>query len=161
VEEILIKPLEQNDKEWIKLLLKKSWGSTEIITRGKITNASELPGLKATMSGKNVGLITYKMQENDCEIITLNSFRENKGIGNKLVEETTKIAKGNHCRRIFLITTNDNMNAVKFYQKIGFILTALYPNALIESRKLKPEIPEIGLDGIPLRDEIELEMKLT
>lgn len=63
--------------------------------------------------------------------------------------------------RLWLITTNDNMEALRFYQKRGFILSALYPNALEESRKLKPEIPEVGLEGIPLRDEIELEFKLN
>ena len=59
-----------------------------------------------------------------------------------------------------MITTNDNLNALRFYQKRGFVLAALYPNALVQSRKLKPEIPETGIGGLPLRDEIELEMKL-
>lgn len=58
-----------------------------------------------------------------------------------------------------MITTNDNMKALRFYQKQGFVLKALYPNALEESRELKPEIPKIGIDNIPLRDEIELEIK--
>jgi len=56
--------------------------------------------------------------------------------------------------------TNDNTHALRFYQKQGFHLHALRVNALAESRKLKPEIPEVGNDGIPLRDEIELSMWL-
>lgn len=57
-------------------------------------------------------------------------------------------------------SSNDNLNALRFYQKYGFTLVALYPNALAQSRKLKPQIPLIGNDGIPLRDEIELELDL-
>jgi len=161
METISIKPLKQNDKEWVKTLLEKSWGSIEIVTRGKITNAAELPGFKAVISGRDIGLVTYKMHDSDCEIVTLDSIVENKGIGNKLIKEVIKKAKENRCGRIFLITTNDNMKALRFYQKRGFILAILFPNALAESRKLKPKIPKIGIDGIPLRDEIELEMKLN
>jgi hypothetical protein len=57
-----------------------------------------------------------------------------------------------------LVTTNDNLNALRFYQKRGFVLVAVHRNALEVSRKLKPEIPLVGMDSIPLRDEIELEM---
>ncbi len=62
--------------------------------------------------------------------------------------------------RLVVVTTNDNLNALRFYQKRGFILVQLRPNALARSRQLKPQIPLVGMDGIPLRDEIELEMDL-
>ncbi|MBX2998099.1 MAG: hypothetical protein KF893_06265 [Caldilineaceae bacterium] len=39
-------------------------------------------------------------------------------------------------------------------------LAELRPNALARSRQLKPQIPLVGLDGIPLRDEIELEIEM-
>jgi Acetyltransferase (GNAT) family len=64
------------------------------------------------------------------------------------------------CRRVWLITTNDNLRALRFYQRRGFRLVAVHPDALARSRELKPSIPEIGLDGIPLRDELELELLL-
>jgi len=69
----------------------------------------------------------------------------------------TKKAK---CKRLWLITTNDNTLAFRFYQKYGFALVAVHRNAIEKSRRLKPEIPLIGNAGIPLRDEIELEMML-
>lgn len=59
------------------------------------------------------------------------------------------------------LSPDDNLNALRFYQKRGFVLVAIYRNALDIARKLKPEIPLIGNDGIPLRDEIELEMILA
>jgi len=160
MEAISIKPLEQNDRKWAEKLLKKSWGSMKIVIRRKLIDAACLPGFKAVINGKNVGLVTYKINGSDCEIITLDSLIKNKGIGSSLIREVINKAKGNRCKRILAITTNDNLNALRFYQKRGFVLSALYPNALNESRKLKPEIPKIGINGIPLRDEIELEMKL-
>ena len=42
----------------------------------------------------------------------------------------------------------------------GFRTVAVHSDAVSESRKLKPEIPEIGIDGIPIRDEIEMELRL-
>ncbi|MCH7786707.1 MAG: hypothetical protein IIC22_04260 [Chloroflexi bacterium] len=62
--------------------------------------------------------------------------------------------------QLWVITTNDNLNALRFYQMWGMTIAALRPNALEESRKLKPEIPMTGIDNIPLHDEIELELAL-
>lgn len=156
---IQTRPIEEIDKEWITSILEKQWGSTKIVTRGKLRQADKLPGYIAFLDDKKVGLITYSI-ENDCEIITLDSLVQGKGIGTALLEKVKQTAKEQNCKRVWLITTNDNMEALRFYQKQGFVLSALYPNALKQSRKLKPEIPQIGIDNIPLRDEIELEIKL-
>lgn len=156
---IQIRPIEEINKEWITSILEKQWGSTKIITRGKLRQADKLPGYIALLDDKKVGLITYSI-ENDCEIITLDSLVQGKGIGTALLEKVKQTAKEQNCKRVWLITTNDNMKALRFYQKRGFVLSALYPNALEQSRRLKPEIPQIGIDNIPLRDEIELEIKL-
>jgi GNAT superfamily N-acetyltransferase len=160
MDNIQIKPIEANDKDWISSILEKQWGSVNIITRGKSYQADKLPGYIAVLDDKKIGLITYHMT-NDCEIITLDSFVQGKGIGTALVEKVKETAKGQGCKRVWLITTNDNLEALRFCQKRGFILSALYPNALEQSRKIKPEIPRVGIDGIPLRDEIELEIKLN
>ena len=87
----------------------------------------------------------------------MNSIIKRKGIGTALVEKVEKIAKELNCKKIWLITTNDNIDALLFWQKRGFSIKAIYPNAISVSRKLKPEISEIGNYGIPIRDEIELE----
>lgn len=158
--EIKIRPIENTDKDWINLLLEKRWSSTGIVTKGKVHQADKLPGFIALINNEKVGLITYLL-ENDCEIITLDSLIIGKGIGTMLIKKVIKVAKEKNCKRVWLITTNDNMEALRFYQKIGFVLRAIYPNALKKSRELKPEIPLKGLDRIPLRDEIELEMKLN
>jgi hypothetical protein len=57
-----------------------------------------------------------------------------------------------------VITTNDNLDALRFYQRRGFRLAALHRGAVDDSRaRLKPQIPPIGDHGIKLRDELELE----
>jgi ribosomal protein S18 acetylase RimI-like enzyme len=81
-------------------------------------------------------------------------------VGSALIAAVRAAAQAAGCRRLWLVTTNDNTRALRFYQKRGFRLAALYPNAMERYRRLKPQIPELGLDGIPLRDEIELEMTL-
>lgn len=107
-----------------------------------------------------VGLATYHLDGDSCEIVTLDSLVEGRGIGSALVAEIEKAATAAGCRRLWLVTTNDNLAALRFYQKRGFVLVAVHPNALEQSRQLKPSIPTVGVDGIPLRDEIELEMLL-
>lgn len=156
---IQIRPIEENDREWITSVLAERWGSIHIVTRGKLYQANKLPGYVAVIDNEKAGLITYNI-ENDYEIITLDSLIQGKGVGTMLVEKVKEVAKEKNCMRVWLITTNDNMEALHFYQKRGFVLSALYPNALEQSRKLKPEIPKTGIDNIPLRDEIELEIKL-
>ncbi len=107
-----------------------------------------------------MGLVTYNITGVSCEIVTINSARPSSGVGTALIEAVKNVALQSGCKRIWLITTNDNMNALRFYQKRGFVLVAVHKNALEVSRRLKPEISLIGNDGIPLRDEIELEMIL-
>ena len=97
----------------------------------------------------------------ECEIITLNSLVEKKGVGSMLIDAVRENALQRGCKRLWLITTNDNIPALVFYQKRGFHLVAVHRNALEISRQLKPEISMTGMFGIPLRDEIELEMQLN
>ena len=155
-----IRPVNKDDRPWVTSMLIREWGSARIVTRGKIFQADELPGFVATQNGKTVGLITYRIDGRECEIGSMNSEVERVGIGSALVEAVKKAAQSAKCRRLWAITTNDNMDALRFWQKRGFMLVAVYPNAMKESRKLKPEIGLVGNDGITIRDEIELEMIL-
>ena len=153
-----IRPLKKDDQDWVIPLLTEYWGSARIVTCGKILQADELPGFAAIQNGKKVGLITYRIDGDGCEIGSMNSLVEGIGVGTALVEAVKKVAQKAGCRRLWLITTNDNIKAPRFCQKRGFALAAVYPNAVDKSRKLKPEIPLVGNDGIPIRDELELEM---
>jgi N-acetylglutamate synthase-like GNAT family acetyltransferase len=155
-----VRPLNKGDHDWVVGLLNEHWGSTRIVSRGRVHQVDELPGFAAVEDDSPVGLVTYRIEGDQCEITTLNSLMEKEGIGTALIDAVRDVANGASCKRLWLITTNDNTAALHFYQKRGFVLAALYPNALEKSRTLKPEIPLTGIDGITLRDEIELELLL-
>jgi len=157
---MIVRPIKLEDKLWIKNLIIKEWESIKIISRGKIHKIENLQGLIAEEAGDKQGIITYHVEKNECEIITLNAIYKNKGIGTMLLQELIKQARKNNWNRIWCITTNNNTDALRFYQKKGFVLKAIYPNAIEESRKLKPEIPKVDNNRIPIRDEIELEYLL-
>ena len=107
-----------------------------------------------------MGLVTYKISKKNLEIITLNVTTRGKGIGTALLKAVEKTARKLKRKKVWLITTNDNIDALRFYQTRGFIIKKLYPNAIVTARKIKPEIPVIGNYGIPIRDAIELEIIL-
>jgi len=155
-----IRPIEKDDYDWIVSLLKEKWASEKQAYRGKILDASKMPGFIAIKEGKPIGLVTYRFHNTECEFVTLNSLLEGKGVGTALIEAVKEVAASEGCSRLWLITTNDNIEALRFFQKRGFVLVTVHRDALKQARKLKPEIPLIGKHGIPLRDEIELEMIL-
>ena len=150
----------KEDKPWVLRLLRENWDSAVMVTRGKIHQADELPGFIAIHNGKPAGLITYDIVGGQCEITSMNSLVEGQGIGSSLVDAVKETAASAGCQRLWLITTNDNSAALRFWQKRDFKLVAVYPDAVEQSRRIKPEIPLTGNDVIPIRDEIELEMTL-
>lgn len=155
-----IRKFNKVDMEWIRNLFINNWGSDFIISRGKIHKPENLEGFIAEENGEKVGLATIFVENDEMELITIDSLKQGKGIGKMLLDEAINMAKERKLKRLWLITTNDNLNALKFYQKNGFHLVKIYPNAITKSRKIKPQIPEIGENEIPLRDEIELEITL-
>jgi GNAT superfamily N-acetyltransferase len=154
-----IRPLLEQERAWVDEFMTEEWGAAIVVSRGRVHRASELPGFVAVEGEERLGLVTYRVEEDECEIVTIDSLREGVGVGSALVEAVADAARRAKCRRLWFITTNDNLPMLRFSQKRGFALVAVYPNALNESRKLK-EISLVGLDGIPLRDELELERLL-
>jgi GNAT superfamily N-acetyltransferase len=155
-----IRPIDKSDREVIIDLLTGRWGAKEVVSRGVLYDASTLPGFAAVVGDKLAGLITYDIRDDQCQIVTLDSVIEGIGIGSALIDKAADTARSRGCRRLWLITTNDNTPAIRFYQKRGFRIVAVHPNALEQSRRLKPVIPFAGLDDIPIRDEIEFEIPL-
>jgi ribosomal protein S18 acetylase RimI-like enzyme len=160
--EFVIRPLAAQDRDAVRAFMIERWHSPFIVSRVRVRNAAELPGFAALSSDNTLlGLVTYDIRGGQCEIVTLDSRRESCGIGTGLIGAVVGEARAQGCRRVWLVTTNDNLNAVRFYQKRGMRLSALYPDAVAKSRQLKPEIPLIGDDGIPIRDELEMELRLV
>ncbi|HEB84961.1 MAG TPA: GNAT family N-acetyltransferase [Bacteroidetes bacterium] len=148
------------DREWLRTNLRSEWGSERVVTRGRVHQADELPGFIAEIDREPIGYLIYAINGEECEIIVLHSTRGGAGAGSALLAAVRRAAKKNGCRALRLITTNDNTAAVRFYRKRGFRLVAVHRDAVTRARRLKPEIPEIGRGGVPIRDEIEFEMLL-
>jgi ribosomal protein S18 acetylase RimI-like enzyme len=157
---IIFRPLILTDHDLVLQKIIVSWGSEIVVAHGQIFRPAQLPGFGAFVGQVITGLLTYHIADNSCEVITLNSWNEGMGIGTRLIEEAKQIADIASCVRMWLITTNDNTPALRFYQKCGFLISGIRINAMESARRIKPQIPMTGVDGIPLRDEIELELIL-
>ncbi len=155
-----VRALTPEDRVWVQRVLRQYWATTVQVTRGRVFHADELPGFAAWRGDEAIGLITYNIEGDECEIVTHNSLAGHGGIGTCLLAEVRKLARERGCRRLWLITTNDNTPALRFYQRREFDMAALHRNAITEARGLKNEIPDVGMDGIPIRHEIEMELKL-
>lgn len=151
---------ESSDHGQITGILTRFWGAATIVSRNRKHFGDKLPSFVAVFEDKIIGLITYHFEDDGCQVVSLNSLKEKVGIGTALLENVVESARKNGCRRVWLITSNDNLNALGFYQKREFRLAALYPKAIDKARQLKPQMPKIGQQGIPLRDEILLELIL-
>ena len=153
---ILIRPIVENDKNWIKKVMINAWKS-EMIAASKLFNTLILPGFIAETNSRPTGIVTFDIADGRLEIVSLNSILEGHGIGSALIEKVKKLAKEKNFKSVWLVTSNDNLDSLKFYQKRGFRITKVHPNAIDQARKIKPQIPKIGNYGIPLKDALELE----
>lgn len=155
-----IRPLEDRDRAWAEGLVTAHFGTTGVVARGVLHDTTSLPGLVAEDEATPIGLLQYHIENNQCEVVILISERKREGVGTALLQTLRPIAEAEQCRRIWLITTNNNRAAQAFYRAVGLQPCAVYPDAVAKSRKLKPEIPEYDAEGIAIRDEIEYEWLL-
>lgn len=152
-----VRPIERGDSDLIRVLLVRHWGSAQMVSRGRTVDMSTLPGFIAEDEGGIVGLVTYHREEVDTEVVSLDAFRPGVGIGSKLLRTLESVVKSQGVRRVWIVTSNDNIGALTFYQKVGYRIVAVHPFAIDEARKIKPQIPLVAENGIPIRDELELE----
>ena len=158
--ETTIRKILPEDKDWITKVMIDAWGSV-VVVASQAFNTLELPGFIGEVDGEKAGILTYFVKDNRCEIVSLNSVIKNRGVGSLLLEKIKEYAKEKKYESIWLDTTNDNIDALKFYQKRGFRITKVYPDEIDKVRKLKPQIPEIGEYGIPIKDALELEYSVS
>ena len=132
-----------------------------VARRGQLVDSLDNPAVLAWSEGELVGAANYVVDGEDCELLTLYAATRLVGIGSALLTAVQDAALDAGCRRLWVVTTNDNLDALRFYQRRGFRLVVVRPGAVDRSRELlKPEIPVLGAHDIPLRDELELELSL-
>ena len=155
-----VRPLSDEERSWLKQQLIRLWGTAQLVSRGHIHEAAELPAFVCEDGEEPVGVVTYEIRDQQCELVTLNAFEDGRGAGSALLAAVADEATARGCIRLWLMTTNDNLRALAFYQRRGLRLAALYPGAVDETRRIKPSIPLVAENGIPIRDELELELVL-
>jgi len=179
-----IREKEPKDQQAVEDLLRGSWASTMVVAHSTEYDAATLPAIVAEDDkGEISGVLTYVTGSDGLEVVSLDARERHRGIGTALLEAAKQKAAGQstaargatgrdtaardtHARdtdgaegggRLWLITTNDNLDALRFYQRRGLRITAVAAGAVDEARKIKPDIPLLGDHGIPIRDEITLE----
>jgi ribosomal protein S18 acetylase RimI-like enzyme len=128
-----------------------------MVSKGKTHHIQDLGALIAWNGDTRVGAATYHMGQQDCELLSINATVEGLGVGTALLTALEQMVRQTGLRRVWLITSNDNLDALRFYQRRGYRIVAVYPNAIDEARKIKPSIPMVGYYDIPIHDELELE----
>jgi GNAT superfamily N-acetyltransferase len=156
-----IRALSAGDRDWVESFVVEHWGAPIVVGRGRSWRPAELPGFAAYEEDQHVGLVTYEIEDDACELVTIDALVEGKGVGTALLEAVKEAARSEGCTRVRLVTTNNNLRALLFYQQRGFRLVALIPGGVDELRKLKPSIPAVDSAGLPIRDELHLELRLT
>ena len=165
---MLVRPIQHDDADdlaFVREELTRNWHDVGIWSVGRRYQGDELPGLMAIDDASDklrVGLVTWHIEPGNyhAEIVTLSSRRENTGVATALLNAAVDAIRAAGCVRIYLRTTNDNLRALGFYQKRGWKLHTIHKGYIEVARKHEPRIPATGMQGIPLRDEIELEMWL-
>jgi hypothetical protein len=157
---LTITALTPENRALVDAYLAGEWGADFVVSRGRITKIPECKGFLAESDGEFLGAVLYEISGDECEVAVLDCRRKGIGAGTALLGKVIETAKDENCRRVWLVTSNDNIDAIRFYQKRGWNLAAVYIDAMDAVRKLKPTVPLIGENGIPLRHELEFEVKL-
>jgi DNA-3-methyladenine glycosylase I len=157
---IEVRSLGEPDRGWATAFLHESWGGG-VARRGELLDPTVLPGFVAVAAGERAGLATYAVRGDECELVTIDSLREGIGVGRALLDAVRDAAVEAGCGRLWLVPTNNNVRALAIYQRWGMELAAFRRDAVTEARKtVKPSIPEYAANGIPIKDELELELLL-
>jgi ribosomal protein S18 acetylase RimI-like enzyme len=157
---IRIREATPDDIPWLEGVVTHHFASPRVISRGRLHKVRDLPGLIAETDDDPVGLLLYREAGDDVEIVILISEIVRQGVASRLVEAMRQQAVSSGHHRLWLVTTNDNLEAIAFYRATGWQQTAVHRGAMHGARQLKPEIPEIGPSGLPIEDEIEFALEL-
>jgi ribosomal protein S18 acetylase RimI-like enzyme len=157
-----VRPITDEDRRWVRDFVRERWGDEIVVGHGVVYRPATLPGLILTDErGNPGGLLTYTIEADACEIVTIDVVDEGRGYGSGLLDAVSHIARAAGCSRLSLITTNDNERAIGFYLAHGFEVVEIREGAIEESRRRKPSIPLVNEHGVPITDEIEMERRLS
>jgi len=156
-----VRPVTPADREWIAELVTAAFGSVRVVSHGElIEDASLLDGFAVEHDGRPVGCALLNVVDGRAELVVLATTYRGAGAGTALLEAVVDRARAEGWTRLWLITSNDNTDAIRLYQRAGWDWVAFRRDGITRGRALKPEIPKTGNHGIELRHEIEFEYPL-
>ena len=156
-----VRPITPEDREWVAELIGTAFGSVRLMSNDHmIDDASLLDGFAAEIDGRAVGCALINEVDGDTELVALVSTYRGAGVGTGLLETVVERGRRDGWKRLWLVTSNDNVDAIRMYQRAGWHWTDFRHDAITRARTAKPEIPEIGNHGIPMRHEIHFEAPL-
>jgi ribosomal protein S18 acetylase RimI-like enzyme len=156
-----VRPVTPADREWIAELVTAAFGSVRVVSHGElIEDASLLDGFAVEHDGRPVGCALLNVIDGRAELVVLATTYRGAGAGTMLLEAVVERARAEGWTRLWLITSNDNTDAIRLYQRAGWDWVDFRRDGITRGRTIKPEIPETGNHGIPLRHEIEFEFPL-
>jgi ribosomal protein S18 acetylase RimI-like enzyme len=156
-----VRALTVEDAAWKIDALLREWGATAVARKGELIDPLTLDGFVALDGDDRVGLLTYDVRGDEFEVVTLQADHQGIGVGRALMDAARLRAVELGARRLWLVTTNNNVRAFGFYQRWGMQLRKVYPDGVTRSRALKRAIPLVDDEGLPIRDELEFELNLT
>jgi len=161
----VIRPLGDGDVGWAEAFLDRTLGGRIQARRGELIDALGEAGLVAVAGGARVGLVAWRVDDDgraaEVTVVAVAPEARRRGLGRALLDAAVEALRAAGVDRAWLVTTNDNLAALRLYQRAGWRLAALRPGAVDELRRtLKPAIPALGDDGLPIRDELELRLEL-
>ncbi|RKN19791.1 GNAT family N-acetyltransferase [Micromonospora musae] len=158
--EVTVREAERDDRAGVDALHDREWGGPYVIAHDVRYDLRTVPTLVAVDgAGAVVGALAFHCDADGLEVVSVVAAVPGEGVGTALLEAAATRARAAGLHRLWLITTNDNLRALRFYQRRGLRLVAVDPGAVDRARRLKPEIPFVGEDGIPLHDELILELR--
>ena len=156
-----VRRLSEADRPWVRRALQSAWGSIYVARKGQLLDASALDGFVASLDAVDVGLVTVLQHGTEYEVVSISTTIEGHGVGRALFSRAIDDARGRGCRRVWLTTTNNNIRAIAFYQRLGMNLCAFYPDGVSASRRVKPSIPVRDQAGVSISHELEFELFLA
>lgn len=156
-----VRRVESDDRPWLTEVISGGFASTRVVSRGKVhEDASLLDGFVVENDGRPVGCALWEELDGDAELVVIITTYRGAGAGGALLDAVVEYARAHDWSRLWLVTTNDNTDAIRLYQRAGWEWVAWHRDSVTDARPLKPELPETGAHGIPIRHEIELEFPL-
>ena len=159
-----VRDFEPRDHDWARQLIGRHQGGDHRVARlSELLDPLEQEGIVAELDGRAIGLLTVHETDRGLEILTMHSEAPGLGAGTRLLETALRVASASHAPRVWLVTTNDNLDAIRWYLRRGMTVSTVHAGAVDRDRAaVKPDLPAVNPSNqLPIRDLVELELAVN